>query len=145
MNASQSISQLEGILRKVAAKCPSKKHDAVLSDIYFMPLPDKAALNVTDDDGNLLFEGVVEAWRQLDAANFYDTVQSQLQEAVARQRQLVDDINFLRPFSLVLVDEDHETIAELYLVDDDTLLLSDNLMEGLEEDLDAFLKQLMEE
>lgn len=147
MNASKqsaTFSQLEGILRKVAAQCPSKEREAVLSDIYFMPVPAEGTLTVTDDEGNRLYEGVVEAWRQLDPARFYAVVQSQLQEAIARQRSLVEGIHFLRPFSLVLVDADHETIAELYLVDDDTLLLSENLMEGLEEDLDAFLKQLME-
>lgn len=145
MNASHSISQLEGVLRKVAAKCPSKKHDAVLSDIYFMPVPDSCTLTVTDDDANVLYEGAIEGWQRLDVTNFYDVVKDELHEAISRQRKVIDDINYLRPFSLVLVDEDHETIAELYLVDDDTMLLSDGLMEGLEEDLDAFLKQLMEE
>ena len=49
------------------------------------------------------------------------------------------------PYSFVLVDEDRETVAELLLVDnEDTLLLNDELLKGLDEELDAFLKDLLE-
>ena len=48
-------------------------------------------------------------------------------------------------FSFVLVDEDRETVTELLLIDDeDTLLLNDELLKGLDEELDAFLKDLLE-
>ncbi len=51
----------------------------------------------------------------------------------------------MKPYSFVLVDEDRETVAELLLVDDeDTLLLNDELLKGLDEELDAFLKDLLE-
>ena len=49
-------------------------------------------------------------------------------------------------FSFVLVDDEKETVAELLLIDDeDTLLLSDELLKGLDEELDDFLKKLLEE
>ena len=42
-------------------------------------------------------------------------------------------------------DEDRETVTELLLIDDeDTLLLNDELLKGLDEELDAFLKDLLE-
>jgi hypothetical protein len=51
----------------------------------------------------------------------------------------------MKPYSFVLVDEDKETVAELLLVDEDeTLLLNDELLKGLDEELDAFLKDLLE-
>ena len=40
-------------------------------------------------------------------------------------------------------DEDKETVAELLLIDDNTLLLNDELLKGLDEELDAFLKDLL--
>ena len=40
------------------------------------------------------------------------------------------------------IGEDKETIAELYLVDDDTIVLSDELMKGLDKDLEAFWEEL---
>ena len=51
----------------------------------------------------------------------------------------------LKPYSYVLMGEDHETIADLYLVDDDTMMLSGDLMQGLEEDLEHFWQQLCAE
>ena len=50
----------------------------------------------------------------------------------------------LKPFSFVLVDEDKETLAELLLIDDDTLLVNEELLKGLDEELDEFLKKLLE-
>ena len=57
----------------------------------------------------------------------------------------LDNLCIMKPYSFVLVDEDRETVAELLLVDDeDTLLLNDELLKGLDEELDAFLKDLLE-
>lgn len=55
-----------------------------------------------------------------------------------------DQMTNLKPFSFVLVDEDKETLAELLLMDDDTLMVSDELLKGLDEELDEFLKKLLE-
>ena len=49
------------------------------------------------------------------------------------------------PYSFVLVDEERETIGDLLLVDDDTLLVTDSLLQGLDEDLNRFLEELMTE
>ena len=51
----------------------------------------------------------------------------------------------LKPYSYVLIGEDHETIAELHLVDDDTILISGDLMKGLGNDLDNFWNKLSAE
>ena len=47
--------------------------------------------------------------------------------------------------SFVLVDEDKETLCDLYLVDDETVIVDGELLKGLDEDLDDFLKKLLEE
>ena len=38
-----------------------------------------------------------------------------------------------------------ETVAELLLVDDDTMMLSEELLKGLDEELDDFLEKLLKE
>ena len=53
-------------------------------------------------------------------------------------------LTIMKPFSFVLVDDDKETIVELLLLDDDTLLVNEELLKGLDEELDAFLKDLLE-
>lgn len=145
MNVStKTISQLEAIFNRMLAHCPSQKHEAVLSDLYFKADAESGELIVTDDDDRELARGVVSAWRRADD-DFLAVVERDLREAIGRHREALEAVNFLRPYSLVLVDDDHETLAELYIVDDDTMLLDGELMAGLDEDLDAFFKQLMED
>jgi hypothetical protein len=45
----------------------------------------------------------------------------------------------------VLEDDDKEAVTELYVVDDDTVIIDPDLMEGLGKDLDDFFEQLMKE
>ena len=54
-----------------------------------------------------------------------------------------ENVSILKPYSFVLVDDDKETVSDLYLVDDDTMIVDGELLKGLDEDLDGFLKKLL--
>ena len=54
-------------------------------------------------------------------------------------------MSILKPFSFVLENDDKESVAELYLMDDETVIIDPDLMEGLDEDLDAFLEKLLKD
>ena len=54
-------------------------------------------------------------------------------------------MSILKPYSFVLEDDDHENVAELYLVDDDTVIIDEELMAGLDKDLDDFLTDLLKD
>lgn len=149
MNVSaKTKKQLEEALNRVIAQCPSAKQAPVLSDLYIMVRQPSGELCVYDDDDRELCRNVVTEWKGADSRNGAidsDELAAVLQDFLAEKRERIDSINLLRPYSFVLVDENHEALAELYLVDDDTLLIPGELMEGLEDDLNAFLKNLMEE
>ena len=57
----------------------------------------------------------------------------------------IDNMGILKPFSIVLQNEEKEDLSELYLADDDTIIIGRDLMEGLNEDLDSFLTDLLKE
>lgn len=141
----KTLKQLDDALNRVIGQCPAKHQQPVLSDVYFMFRSESGELCAYDDDDHELCRQVVTEWRRREAADITAEVQAALQEFLAERHERLETLNLLRPFSFVLVDEDRETLAELYLVDDDTVLIPGQLMDGLEEDLDAFLKQLMEE
>lgn len=144
MNVSvKTKKQLDDALNRIISQCPTAKQAPVLSDLYIMVNCETGELCAYDDDDRELCRNVVSEWKGKE--DITDAVQTMLQEFLSEKRDRIDAINLLRPYSFVLVDEDHEAIAELYLVDDDTMLIPGELMEGLKEDLDAFLKQLMEE
>ena len=59
---------------------------------------------------------------------------------------IVKLVDYLKKnFSFVLEDEEKNFIAELYVADDDTVILGGDLMEGLDQDLDNFLTDLLED
>ena len=78
--------------------------------------------------------------------DFYENMERILSNLLCnlKNRGAFDKLTIMKPFSFVLVDDDKETIAELLLMDDDTLLVNEELLKGLDEELDAFLKDLLE-
>ena len=49
----------------------------------------------------------------------------------------------MKPFSFVLEDDEKENVAELFLVDDDIMIVGNELMSSLEDDLNTFLEDLL--
>ena len=62
-----------------------------------------------------------------------------------KHKDIIEQMSILKPFSFVLENDDKESVEELYLVDDETVIIDPDLMEGLDEDLDAFLEKLLKE
>lgn len=85
----------------------------------------------------------MEQWIDNKDENFYQEVAKTLRELLRRNSELIDNMGILKPFSFVLEDEDRENLGELYVADDDTVIVGGDLMEGLSEDLDSFLEGLM--
>ena len=57
----------------------------------------------------------------------------------------MEKVALMKPYSFVWVDGDKETISELMVVDEEeTMLISGELLKGLDEELNAFLKDLLE-
>lgn len=144
MEATDSIlQQIERALRKVATKFSINEEQAPLTDILIQVKQESGELLVFNDDDVELTRCVVEEWIDNKDDNFYEAVQPILKKAIAALSDTLDNLNILKPYSFVLIDEDRETVADLYLVDDDTLIIDSDLMKGMEEDLNAFLENLL--
>ena len=98
-----------------------------------------------DDDDNELNRCVVEQWIDNKDDNFYQEVAATLRTTLHKQKSKIEQMAILKPFSFVLEDEDKESLEELYLVDDDTAILHEELMVDLDKDLDDFLDKLLKE
>ena len=141
----QTFQQIERALRKAASKFLPQTDCLPLTDIYLQVKQESGELLVFDDDDHELTRCVVEEWIGNRDERFYDEVQPILITALTRLKEVTEHMAVLKPYSYVLMGEDHETIADLYLVDDDTMMLSGDLMQGLEEDLEHFWQQLCAE
>ena len=98
-----------------------------------------------DDDEQEITRCVVEQWIDNKDEDFYDSVAAQLRKQLHAEHELIDNLGITKPYSFVLENDDNENVAELYLADDDTVIIGGDLMEGLDQDLDQFFDHLMEE
>lgn len=141
----QTNLQVERFIKKVAQKFPASENDenSILTDIHVRVSQDSGELLAFDDDDQEITRCVVEQWIDNKDENFYDEVAKVLRDLLRKNSELVDNIGILKPFSFVLEDDDKENLGELYLADDDTIIVGGDLLENLDNDLDSFLDDLL--
>lgn len=139
--------QIQRALRHAAERFPQGS-EPVLTDIVVRVFPHSGEVKFYDDDDRELMRIVIEEWihGSRDEA-FYQKVTPIIQRAISEVRsEVIDPMSILRPFSFVMQDEDGETLTDLYIVDDEeTVIISGNLLEGVDKELDDFFKDLMKD
>lgn len=141
-----SLSLLEETIKKAIGRYTCGCEQTIVTDIHLQPNSSSGELSVFDDEDRKLANATIEEWMTYENDDFYEHVERILSSLLGNMKNAgdFDKLTILKPFSFVLVDEEKETIAELLLIDDDTMLLNDELLKGLDEELDAFLKDLLE-
>lgn len=141
----QTLQEVERAIRKVAEKFPPSEEATLLTDIHLRVSQDSGEMLAYDDDDNEINRCVVEQWIENKDDDFYQNVAATLRSSLHKQKEKIEQMSILKPYSFVLEDDDKETIEELYLVDDDTVILHEELMADLDKDLDEFLEQLLKD
>ena len=141
----QTLQQIERILRKTAEKFPASDSPSAMTDIHLRVTQETGELVIYDDDDNEVTRCVVEQWIDNKDEDFYEQITSILRRSIEKLKDVTEGIGLLKPFSYVLENDDRESVAELYVVDDDTVIIDEELMAGLDKDLDDFFKNLLKE
>ena len=131
----QSQAIIESAIQKAINKYTCGCEQTIVTDIHIQPNQNSGELFIYDDEDEELSSVTIDEWTAYEGDDFYED---------AEENGSFDKLTILKPYSFVLVDEDKETISELLLVDDDTLLVNDELLKGLDKELDDFLKDLLE-
>ncbi|WP_278989397.1 hypothetical protein [Segatella bryantii] len=144
MEANEQITQQVGrFIRKVAEKFPITDELSLITDIHVRASQETGELLAYDDDDNEITRVTIEAWFNCQDENFDNIVTSILREALLKNEQIVGNLGILKPYNFVLESyEEKEYIAELFLADDDTVIIGGDLMPNLDEDLNHFLDEL---
>lgn len=146
--SSQSYSLVEQTIENALQPFRIAEEASKVTDLYIQPKPGFGELIVYNDDEEELSRAMIEEWANDTETedDFYREVTTLLQNLLTKMQNegRLEGLSLLKPYSFVLVDDEKETVAELLLVDDDTLMLSSELLEGLDEELDDFLKKLLE-
>jgi hypothetical protein len=145
MKASEQTSQqIQRAINKIAQKFPSTDEPSVITDIHLRAIQDSGELLAFDDDENEVNRCVIEEWIDNKEEDFYNQVTAILRKELKNMHKVADNLGILKPYSFVLENDDKETVAELYVADDDTVIIGGDLMEGLGKDLDSFLDKLLD-
>lgn len=141
----QTTQQIERFLKKIAQKFPLNEETSLVTDIHVRVSQESGEMVAFDDDDKEITRCVVEQWIENNDEDFYESVHDILTTTFAAMSKTLDSLGILKPYSFVLENDEKEGIAELYLADDDTIIIGKDLMEGLDTDLDSFFDSLMKE
>lgn len=140
----QTQQQVERFVRKVIEKFPADDERALLTDIHIRVNQDTGEMLAFNDHEEEITRCVVEQWIADTADNFYSLVTHTLQDTLAQQSERIDKCGILKPFSFVLETEEGEHVAELYVADDDTIIVGDAIMKNLNSELDSFIDDILQ-
>lgn len=149
MNLSQQAqTAIESALQRALEKYSSGGEQRVVTDLYIQPNPTTGKFCIfNDEERELAAVAEIKEWFKEEEEDFYDSIEKDLRNLLnqCKERGELERLTILKPYSFVLVDEKRESVAELLLMDDDTILLNNNLLDGLDQELDDFLKELLEQ
>jgi len=140
---------LDRAFRKALEQLEVSESQAAIVDLYLLPNPEAGEFSVFDDEDHELIKVPVDVWQEN-----YETLdnEAELKECEIllveiankiKDEGIFEKINILKPFSVLMVDEDMETLAELLLLDDEQYLVDDHFLKHMDEELDAFFEKLM--
>lgn len=141
----QTYQQIERALRKASSKFSPEAECLPLTDLILQVKQESGELRIYDDDNNELTRCVIEEWIDNQDENFYDEIRPILTESIKRIKPVTEHVAILKPYSYVLSNDEDELLGDLYLVDDDRIILSGDLMEGLDDDLNHFWEEVARE
>ena len=147
MKLSQSsLSLIEETIKKAICKYTGNCNQTIVTDLHLQPNQNSGELSIFDDEDEELAKASINEWTGYEGDTFYEDVERVLTSILNEMKNadVFSSMTILKPYSFVLVDDEKETIAELLLMDDDTLLINDELLKGLDKELDDFLKDLLE-
>ena len=146
MNISeQTLQQIDRAIRKIAEKFPAEEEATQMTDIHLRIAQDTGELTVFNDDDEEITRCIVEQWIGNADDNFYEEITPVLRRSLEKNKSVVEGMSILKPFSFVLENDDKESVAELYFVDDEMVIIDPDLMSDLDDDLDAFLENLLKD
>lgn len=148
MDLSEKIKKdiVECILTAARKFDKSVRDEEEVTDFYISVNPDDGCLKIIDDDENLLSSYKSEELSECDSEEPEGETTNLLRTLLhdMRAEGKFDNMNVMLPYSFLLTDMSGQTVTDLLIMDDDdTIIIGDELMQGMDEDLDEFLENLL--
>lgn len=146
MKASEhTLEQIKNVISQALGAFPHSDEALPMTDILIQANQDSGELVVSDDENNELARAVIEEFAGNEDEYFYNGILADLRRAVGDMHAQLLDAGIMKPYDILLVNDEGETVANLYCVEEDTVVLDNEMIRKIDDDLDNFLKKLMEE
>ncbi len=144
--SSSTQSLIKETLQQALTKYRKNSEQSAVTDIYLQALQGSGELYIFNDEEEELAVVMIEEWMKCAEEDFYKGVERELSALLSKMKEegTFDKLTLLQPYSFVLVDEEKETVSELLLMDQETEVVNEELLKGLDEELNSFLKDLLE-
>jgi hypothetical protein len=141
----QTLQQIERTIRKTTDKFPADPDTSIMTDIHVRVYQDSGELITFDDNDEEITRGLVEQWIDNTDDDFYTAIPPIIRKCIEHQKALVENMGIMKPFTFVLENDEKEPLEELYIVDDDLVIIDSDMMQDLDKDLDEFLDNLLKD
>ena len=144
------MSQLEDwssrLIEEAIQKVAERSQEEVITDFHVTTNSDNGEVFIYDDNDEVLAKGSIDGFEEKDENEFRKIVGKAFRQILSKMdtEHRFDSLNIFRPFSFVIADEKQEISEDLYVVDSDTVIVSDELLKGLDDELNDFLNQLLQ-
>lgn len=148
MNQQTSLSTyLETLIRESVNLLQTQFASEMLTDLYWQVDLSSGEFVVLNDNQQVLVRASVKEWVSDDVEKSLSIkeIEQILRDIVQKleAENFLENINVQMPFSILMVDEDMENLCELFFVDEESVPLDNNIIRHIDEELDAFFKELM--
>jgi len=148
MNQQTSLSTyLETLIRESLNLLQTQFASEMLTDLYWQVDLSSGEFVVLNDNQQVLVRASVKEWVSDDVEKSLSIkeIEQILRDIVQKleAENFLENINVQMPFSILMVDEDMENLCELFFVDEESVPLDNNIIRHIDEELDAFFKELM--
>ncbi len=142
----QMTTTVRDAIREATRKYAAKDCGNIVTDFHIHIRKSENRIDICDDEDIVLATTVVLPQPEeegIDEKQITKLLRHELHNM--NKAKEFDKINIFKPFSFLLEDTENETFEELLIVDDNNLIISEELLKGLDKELDDFLHQLLEE
>ena len=144
--SNQTATQINQILDELIKRYSPGTDPCSMTDLSFQVNQETGELVVLDDRDDEIVGMTIDEWIDNQEEDFDDYVAQVLRKMILKRITELEGLSIVKPYSFLLVDGNNETVTELYLVDEDEVVFEkQELMAGLEKDLDDFINRLMKE
>lgn len=134
----------EAIRKAINQYTDTEESSHVVTDFHIFIKENK--IEICDDEDTLL--AAADLLPQTEKADMSDKQMSKLLRHELHnmnKEEEFDKINIFKPFSFLLENPEADTFEELLIVDDNNVVVSEELLKGLDKELDDFLHHLLDE